>query len=237
MKKSLFIIVASTFMIVLHALGQDGVYCHEGFLNDKSCCLYLEIRDGRYLLDLSYELSLDLSTGTTLSIGKCHEERGKVVLTDELFGYNMVFERIDTLTLIMRKGFISMRDASFNYLREPTSSPFVYNSDTPDFNRDPYCVKTDNCRAKHERKVAFQVGSYALGYENEYLLNIGKNGRFEYYYRGVKLSEGRWKRRGNLLSFIDDGLNKPFFAIIKENGIVSSFLPGAFFDTMWSRVE
>lgn len=233
MKKIFFVLATFTFSTVMHALGQVGVYCHDGFLNDQRCGLYLEIKDGKYRLDLYYELSMDLSTGTTLSIGKCCDDGKNMVLTDELFGYIMVFERIDSRILLMRKGFMTMRDTSFEYLREPTSAPFVYSSDTRDFIRDPYRVKQENCKAKRERKVGFQAGDYSLGNEKNYLLKIEDNGRFTYFYHGVQISKGKWKRCGNLLALIDDGLNKPFFAIIKEKGIVSSYLPGAFIDSVW----
>lgn len=233
MNKFRFILVLFGLSIMSHSFGQDGVYHHIGFRNDNRCDLYVEIWDGKYLLYLSYEASIDYLTGTTVSIGKIHEDGTMVVLEDELFGYTMALERLDSTTLVMKQGFSSMTGIAFDYLCFPTSAPFVYNSDTRDFNRDPYHVKQENCKARHERKVGFQAGSYSLGYEKNYLLKIEENGRFMYFYHGVKLSEGKWTRRGNLLALTDDGLIKPFFAIIKGNGIVSSYLPGAFVDSVW----
>ena len=219
--------------LVSHSFGQDGVYHHIGFRDDNQCNLYVEIWNGKYHLYLSYVLSIDNLTGTTISIGKIHEEGTMMMLEDELFGYTMVLERLDPTTLVMKQGFTSMIGVTFDYLCFPTSAPFVYSSDTRDFNRDPHHVKQENCKARRERKVGFQAGDYSLGNEKNYLLKTEENGRFTYFYHGVQISKGKWKRCGNLLALRDDGLNKPFFAIIKEKGIVSSYLPGAFIDSVW----
>lgn len=233
MKMFRFILVLLGLSTMSIAFGQDGVYRHPEFQDDNQCDLFLEVCNGKYHLFLSYELSLDYLTGTTLSIGDSREDGTMIVLTDELFGYTMVMERRDTTVFVMSQGFSSMVGLVFDYLPLPTSSPFVYNSDTRDFNRDPHRVKQENCKARHERKVEFQIGSYALGDEKEYLLNIKENGRFDYFYHGVKISEGSWKRYRNLLALTDDGMGKPFYAIIKENGIISSYIPGAFVDSVW----
>lgn len=236
MKLIHFIRLVLSIMIPSFAFCQDGVYGCDNYQNNNKCSLFLEIREGKYMLQLGYMASEDNITGATLSIGKSCEKEKEIVLEDELFGYPIVFERIDPNVLVLKQGFQPMIGSVFEYLREPTSSLFVYNSDTRDFHRNPYHIKKDNHKARFERKNGFQAGSYAIGdeFEKIYRLNLEESGRFNYQYRSVILSEGSWRRCGNLLILNDDGMNKPFFAIIKENGIISSLLPGAYTDSIWN---
>lgn len=226
------VLILISLLLGTFAFGQDGIYVYDGYQDDENCSLYLVIREGKYLLGLGYQASPDILTGTSLSIGTSRENGSCYILKDELFGYTMMFERIDSGLFVLKRGFAPMSGIAMKYLSSPMTAPFMYSSDTRNFHRNPYSIKRDNRKARREHRISIKAGRYVMtiGFENTYLLNLDDSGRYFYQYRGLTLSEGEWRRSGNLLILKDDGLNKPFFAIIKECGIISSFLPGAYCD-------
>lgn len=232
-------------MLVLYCLaakGQEGVYLLPNYQSDENCCVILTLSDNRYIMEMNYMLSDDNSTLITLSIGNYSIGNCQIKLIDELFGFEMKLQYNSNLELTVVKGFYPMINSVFEFSQSVTERPFMYLYD----NGIQYVEKTKVKRvvkgARNEKRKHFSCGLYAWGTdygesgENVmfYSLHLDSTGYYQYRYRGgIILSEGRWRRRGNLLILQDVGMKKPIFAIVREGGIESLCLPGAYFDGIW----
>ena len=195
-------------------------------------------------MEMNYMLSDDNSTLITLSIGDYYVHNRQIRLVDELFGIEMRLQCNSNQDLLVVKGFHSMKNSVFEFSEPAAERPFMYLYDNGSSHVDKIEIKRTVTEAKNEKKKHLSDGLYAWGTDYGeswnnvmfYSLYLDSTGCYQYRYRGgILISEGRWKRKGNLLILRDKGMKKPIYAIVRNEGIESLCLPGASFEGVWSR--
>lgn len=223
MKKVIFTLMVLVLIEMTGYCQYDGVYFirnKDSVSKDEDC--FLSLSKGYYSFEMFSLLSEDDFVIGTLSYGKYHVKRNRIILKDDVFGYEIQLLVTEEKNLKVMKGF----------------SPFVgclfsYKMDFDDTLIDERDVKTaiqllamiGEC--KTQKPFADVVdGKYECGVSCSNTLLI-HGCKYKFYFQHTLISEGKWRQKGNLVILKDDGFRHPMYALKEKKGINGALLPCA----------
>jgi TonB family protein len=219
----------------------SGVYSLD--LNEDNTCYIDFYNNNRYTVEFIVSLSDDISEATTLSYGRFTKKENIIILHDTLQGFKMKLNLQTNNTIKIEKGFAFSKNKEFRYYGENYDKEEWTKWENYKYPITSYSQSNERSGYKRHNTYPylFHVGQYesennTFIYENEgfyetglgYELNIEENNNYQLYYAKILISEGKWKRDGNELSLFDVGLKHPFYVLINEKKLISTYLPGDF---------
>lgn len=147
-----------------------------------------------------------------------------IVLNDQVNGYELVFIKDQNNDLHAIKGFCFMDNLK---LIDKGYSQGVYDSSYYVFDPNHSLDNLLNEREKYRNQTVlrdFQPGVYEIVHQSDNQLIINVNKTYSYPSKDKPLSEGTWKREGNLLIFSDKCLGEFFTAFIEDDYIIVKHL-------------
>ena len=178
--------------------------------------LILDEPNKEYCLEYDFELSHENYASLTISFGSFIFEGDTIVTTDARNDSKMKIRQTYNGSLVVEKGFSALVGMIFYFAGfseidySPLFSIFVLDK----FDKNKY----------RNQNYMFTLGKeYVYGI---YCLVFTDEGEYYYTIKDAIISKGKYERQGNLLIFHDEGLNNPFYSIIKSEGIDGRYLPG-----------
>lgn len=190
----------------------------------------LNLGDKEYVLDhfVVFQGGFDDNVSSyCVSYGSCLKNDCKVILRDSISGFDLeLFSPNDSL-LFCYSGIVMLKDVYFHKHQQIDS--ILYRSLVFD-EIDVPSIKEQLDLHKQEIPIAnFRYGRYKGAMWGNHVIEISDNGFYTYFSLEDEpvLSRGKWSREGNLLMFFDVGMKKPFYALIEEDGHITSYMPEA----------
>ena len=172
------------------------------------------ISDNNYIFEHIYEMYL--------SCGDYSMNNKEVTLTDKTLGIQMTLY-MDNDTLTAGQSFSCMENRQFTFLYEHYGGYTPYSR----ISASRLEKKRHRFNNTHTRPAPLDYVKYNDTYPFFVSLYIQSDNSFKLEYSNIVVSDGKWERDGNILTFFDKHLNETFYALINEDGsLTSCFLPG-----------
>lgn len=215
MIKFLFLIAA--IVVAKPICAQNGLF--KAIDEETGTTFSLAMKDEKYLLFISCQMSDDIYGSRTISYGDYEISCRNIVVIDDKNDYKMIFRKGKDDSLIIKRGLKCLEGRKFKRIDNWDDNLFDVGESFQKIQKDKTFFKT--------QKTLYPVN---IGYYSGegICLEFFDDGRYRYMIFDMMVSEGGYKREGNLLMLYDDGLKEPFYAIITHDGIVSCCLPGEF---------
>ena len=147
---------------------------------------------------------------------------GTIVLNDQVNGYQMLVKKDINNNISVVRGYCFMKNIKLYYKGSHSYNKTNYDSTyyTLDYILDSdYSLENlINERETYRNQTvlrSFKPGVYETAQDSDNKLIINANGTYQNY-----LTEGTWKREGNLITFYDNCLGEVFTAFIEDGYIV-----------------
>ncbi|MDH8701622.1 hypothetical protein M2138_000969 [Dysgonomonadaceae bacterium PH5-43] len=226
----LFIIFCSSVTISAQTVLNDIYFV--AFNKEISCCLTLS-EDGYYSLELVDNQSagkkevIRNEEVSLLSIGTFKEKNnGEIILKDSFYSFSFVIKRLKDRTIKTLKGFPFMKNCLFAYLTTSKKSSESEQMEGNLLNKLALKKQRDKYNSLNNKLLYdLREGTYVHFYRDNIQLIITKNGNYQYIYKNILLSEGKYIRDANILTLKDVDLKYDFYMLITENGLEGNLLP------------
>lgn len=182
------------------------------YINSTDCFLML-YDDGKYVIELEWYLTEDMSYTTFLSSGLYHWSNDSLYLENKKYGYDLIFRSLDSVTIQNVKGYPFIVDKCF-------TGEMRYLDDYPDYierNNKSYIDKISSHNSSSEPYYEVNFKSYNYLNHVEYVISLKEDSTYTIDYDNLTLSIGTWERNENLLIMKDNNLNCAYYALIRQN--------------------
>ena len=223
------LIVATIILFVTIAVSKNrsriniGVYGTK-ILTTRSGYISCEIsfyKHGHYTVELYNQATDDIVEDLYLSCGDYSVNNKEVTLTDKTYGIQMSLY-MDNDTLTAGQSFACMENRRFTYF----FGNYGWYTPYSRISASRLEKKRKEFNNTHPRPAPLDFGKYN-DTNFPVSLYIQSDSSFNLVYSKIVLSDGKWDRDGNILMFFDKHLNDTFYALINEDGsLTSCFLPG-----------
>ena len=157
-----------------------------------------------------------------LSHGDYSVNNKEVTLTDKTFGFQMTLY-MDNDTLTPGQSFAFMENRRFTYLYGQYERYIPYSK----ISVSQLEEKRKEFNNTHPRPAHLDFGKYN-DTKFPISLYIQSDSSFKLEYSKIVISDGKWERDGNIITFFDKHLNGLFYALIHEDEPLCCYLPGGY---------
>ena len=222
--KNIVLNILLVFTTITGKCQQDGIY----WLEDSSESTHkidvcLTLSNGYYSLDVISVISEDNIIEGTLSFGKFYKSCNKITLKDDIYDYVFKLRINEDGNLCVIKGFEPFVGRVFSGRKD---YPYPIED-----NRDAEKEQLSRLIRFHKNQTPyFEIthGIYQCGIMCYCALSFSEGKQYEYFFQGLKVSQGSWERQGNTIVLKDNKMKRPMYAFKEKTGINGSFLPGSF---------
>ena len=141
-----------------------------------------------------------------------------IALNDQVNGYQMLVKKDINNNISVVRGWCFMKDIKLDYKESHSYNKTNYNSTYYTLNSEYSLENLINERETYRNQTvlrSFKPGVYETAQDSDNKLIINIDGTYQNY-----LTEGTWKRKGNLITFYDNCLGEVFTAFIEDGYIV-----------------
>jgi hypothetical protein len=216
MKKILFIIVF--ILVSFHLYPQSYIY---NFKDGRSS-LHLSFNQNRYEISFTKHITEDFIVASIFSSGNYTKNDNLLILKDDKCGFEMIFRKEDSIILPENKCPIFLADKRLIlFLHSATLHEEL------DKLEQDYDIKSTNNQSEildidtSEKKI--NCGRYSN--YNWTSIHINKDGSYVIRGEFYKISEGKWKEKGNIIEFYDEYLKFTFKGIKLVDNRIQITLP------------
>jgi len=256
MKKTILILSILVFITLASQAKINGIYYVVNNLGHRITCHITFFDEKYYYIELDNSLSSDVIETDILSFGSFSLKGNGLSLVDAVNGHKIQLEVFNEKRIKVIRGLPFLNSKTLFY--ESKEDPFIseqYKSDY--FNKVKTSLSLQNELDKYKSIDKNNILHKELYSFAKYELKIEKGGnyKFSYVYKAISedtwkylnlyerimlpsdviiiISEGTWKRQGNVLYLYDLSLQYTFHVFIEENGLNCKFLPGVFRDNLF----
>ncbi len=220
--KRLVLIMMLIIQIQISVFAQSLIYRGSFGLPKQNSYIELVLGDSEYTLKMCIDFS-DIYMSFLLSFGqRFNDEDGTQVLYDKLNGFDMLLRAEGEKGFLLEKGFSGIAPMRLTYYRDHAEF-----SSLPEMDFDSVRDQWERYRSQTELRD-FRCGLYEIVHPGVFKLEVSEDTTYRYFVNEIVVSEGVWKRRGNLLVFHDSCLGEVFSALIEDGYLVGSCFPGEF---------
>ena len=216
--KKISISIITLIMCVSTAFGQVNEYeCNTPDPEEEKAFLTL-CNNGVYIFGFRLNWK-DIYTESIISTGfyeKNHNDT--IVLNDQVNGYQMIVKKDINNNISVVKGWCFMKDIKLDYKESHSYTETNYDSTYYTLDSEHSLDDLMNEREMYRKQTTlrdFKSGAYKVAEDSDNKLIINADGTYRNY-----LTEGTWKREGNLITFYDNCLGEVFTAFIEDGYIV-----------------
>lgn len=219
MKKNIFLI--PLLFLTNYVLGQVHEYCNAIDMYES---VFLDLCDNNvYILGFRTDYK-DIYSERIISNGYYIEKsKDTIILNDQINGYGMPIQKGPDYVSFTEKSWCFMNNITLSYKGNHGYNDGAY--DSIYYTIDAYysldsLIQERELYRKHIVLNSFQPGIYEVSRLGDNRLIINMDGTYSY----PPMSEGTWKREGNLLIFYDKCLGEAFTAFIEDGYIIPKHL-------------
>ena len=234
MRNSIIVSVVVLIITCQSVCGQVGAYATEiktvSSENNTEIDYNVVLLLGKKTYAVIYSFCMyDIIVDYCLSSGTYKACKKDFVLTDKLRGWQMSAIMLNDSVLSFKSGLSGLKGLCFTSLYECDK-----NCEQQLINvcriQNESCLRRKelNEYKRHAASYEMAIGEYRQWPKSNYSVVFDKDGRFYCLFTDTKfiVSQGIWRRDGDLLVLYDDFLNKPFYMLIEKDCLLSRFIPG-----------
>jgi len=216
--KKISISIITLIMCVSTAFGQVYEYeCNTPAPEEEKAFLTL-CNNGVYIFGFRLDWK-DIYSERIISKGGYEQNNNDtIVLNDKVNGYQMLVKKDKNNDISVVKGWCFMENLKLNFKESHSYNKTNYDSTYYTLDSEHSLEDLMNEREMYRKQTTlrgFQPGAYEEAKDNDNKLIINADGTYRNY-----LTEGTWKREGNLITFFDNCLGEAFTAFIEDGYIV-----------------
>ena len=214
--KKLNILIITMIISIISAFGQVQEYeCNAPAPEEKA---FLTLCDNDvYIFGFRLDLK-DIYAERIISNGLYEHHNDTIVLNDQVNGYQMLVKKDKNNDISVVKGWCFMKNLKLNFKESHSYNKTNYDSTYYTLGSEHSLEDLMNEREMYRNQTTlrgFQPGAYEETKDSDNKLIINIDGTYQNY-----LTEGTWKRKGNLITFYDNCLGEAFTAFIEDGFIV-----------------
>lgn len=237
-----YLVLILSIFVPIYSFCQTGIYqtpvgliyqdCYEGDTVEELGSYRLHLGDNQYLLELYYTSRFNWrptwndTASICYSYGKYSVDGNKINMLDRLNGFNMQAIYDGKGNIVFEKGFVALSEKVFSYC-QPFDGSYVKDKGVYDI-----LLKNDlddilSEREQYRKSKPFRRVRYGFYNSTFTKLNLMENGRYDLFsdLERILISSGSWFVDGRLLVMQDDGLDKPFYALVDSDFLKANFFP------------
>ena len=210
----------SIFFTILFLVPIKAKQVYKTYLDgSKTCYVYFFGDDNYEITILSNSLAIDIMLELIISSGNYHQEGDKFFLHDNYIGYDILFKKHDD-KLIPVKSFIFLKNRSFE---KPSRYESIGQPLSQQIKLIPLRERLETISSNPINEMSLN-GTYSGTYG--FKLHLTKDYNYKYWFSGLLVSEGKWRKEENILRMEDAHLNQSFPIVIRnDNQLCSLFSP------------
>lgn len=214
--KKLNILIITMIISIISAFGQVQEYeCNTSAPEEK---VFLTLCDnGVYIFGFRLDWK-DIYAERIISNGLYEYHNDTIVLNDQVNGYQMLVKKDKNNDISVVKGWCFMENLKLNFKESHSYNKTNYDSTYYTLDSRYSLENLINERENYRNQTvlrSFKPGVYETAQDSDNKLIINIDGTYQNY-----LTEGTWKRKGNLITFYDNCLGEVFTAFIEDGYIV-----------------
>lgn len=223
MKNAIISLLFST--IIISANGQmSGTYVSD--LGRKVQYYLGFFNDGQYYLNVTENLTLDISCVTNYSIGKYIIDHDVIRLNDRIHKFQFEFLKNGD-TIITKKSYVFLQGKAFAFKSDYSDESSLkqlrmYDSLTIHLERSEYKENHHRIFPLYNKYVSEDTRWCSKKYD----LALNHDSTYHLLSKEILISEGTWSRKGVELILFDKWLQKRFYLLIGKRVAISKLLPG-----------
>lgn len=237
-----YIVLILSLFVSINSFCQTGVFqtpvemlyhnYYDGDTVEEFGSYRLHLGDNQYLLELYYTSrynwipSWNDTASICYSYGKYSVDGNKISMLDTLNGFDMQAIHDGKGNFVFEKGFVALSEKAFSYY-QPFDDSYVKDKGVYDVLSKNDMDDILSEREQYRKSMPFRRIKYGFHNSSFTKLNLMENGRYSLFscLERILISSGSWSVDGRLLVMQDDGLDKPFYALVDSNFLKAKFFP------------